>query len=201
MLFNSQTYEDIHRYYRNTYVKFKETGDCLFFINQVSQNVVSGTDEDGTAFDLYLNNDDPYEVDYVLPNKSYFQYAKRACMLQRIPAKQYRRGLCSDNVRITALTKTGGSQTMDISFEVLKAFVAKQAYPSIRTVLTQRPKPLSIALSPRFAYVPDAGVLFCDQLSVAIIDKKENTLKIIRSIFTPEIEKLVKGSDLDIIYE
>ena len=201
MLFNSQTYEDIHRYYRNTYVKFKETGDCLFYINQVSQNVVSGTDEDGTAFDLYLNNDDPYEVDYVLPNKSYFQYAKRACMLQRIPAKQYRRGLCSDNVRITALTRTGGNQGIDISFEVLKAFVAKQAYPSIRTVLTQRPRPLSIALSPRFAYVPDQGILFCDQLSVASIDKKENTLRILRSIFTPEIEVLVQGSGLDIIYE
>jgi hypothetical protein len=199
MQFNSYTWEDIHRYYRHTYVKFKETGDTLFYIRDVNVESVAGTDQDGTEFKLFLNYDDPYEVDYVLPNKSYFQFAKRACMLQRIPAKQYRRGVCADNVRITGLSKTGGLTAIDVNFESLKAFVSKQAFPSLRTVLLQKSKPLSIALSPRFAFVPEAGYLFCDQTCVAQIDKRAKTIRILHNIFKPEIEALIAGAELEIL--
>jgi hypothetical protein len=199
MLFNSYTWEDINRYYRQTYIKFKETGDTLFYIRDVRPERVSGTDEDGTEFALHLNYDDPYEVDYILPNKSYFQYAKRACMLQRIPAKQYRRGICSDNVRITGLSKTGGIAAIDVNFESLKAFVSKQAFPSLRTVLLQKQKPLSVALSPRFAYVPEGGFLFCDQTCVAKVEKRAKTIQILQPIFKPEIDVLIDGADLEIV--
>ena len=199
MQFNSYNFEDIHRYYRHTYVKFKETGDTLFYIRDVSVEAVTGTDQDGTEFKLFLNYDDPYEVDYVLPNKSYFQFAKRACMLQRIPAKQYRRGVCADNVRITGLSKTGGLTAIEVNFESLKAFVSKQAFPSLRTVLLQKSKPLSIALSPRFAFVPEPGYLFCDQTCVAQISKKDKTIRILHNIFKPEIETLIAGAELEIL--
>lgn len=198
MQFNTQNWEDINRYYRNTYVKFKETGDTLFYIRDVRPEGVRGTDENGTEFELCLNFDDPYEVDYVLPNKSYFQFAKRACLLQRIPAKQYRRGVCSDNVRITALTRTGGLSDVNVTFDSLKAFVSKQAFPSLRTVLLQKSKPLSVALSPRFAYVPDMGVVYCDQTAVAQINRKDKTIMVLRPIFKPEIMKLIEGTDLEL---
>jgi hypothetical protein len=197
MQFNSYSWEDIQRYYRHTYLKFKETGDTLFYIRDVNPHKVTGTDENGTEFALHLNYDDPYEVDYILPNKSYFQYAKRACMLQRIPAKQYRRGICADNVRITGLSKTGGLVAIEVDFEALKAFVSKQAFPSLNTVLLQKQKPLSVALSPRFAFVPVGGFLFCDQTCVAQIDAKRKSLTILHPIFKPEIEKLVEGCKLE----
>lgn len=199
MLFNSHNYEDISRYYRNTYVKFKETGDTLFYIRDVRPDMVRGTDEEGTEFELYLNEDNPYEVDYVLPNKSYFQYAKRACMLQRIPAKQYRRGICNENVRISSLTKTGGVGNIEVGFESLKAFVSKQAFPSISTVLLQKSKPISVALSPRFAFVPDIGYIFCDQTAVALVDRKAKTVKPLKDVFLPELTQLVEGSNLEIV--
>jgi hypothetical protein len=199
MQFNTETWEDIQRYYRQTYLKFKETGDTLFYIRDVRPDKVTGTDENGTEFALHLNYDDPYEVDYILPNKSYFQYAKRACMLQRIPAKQYRRGICADNVRITGLSKTGGLVAIDVTFDSLKAFVSKQAFPSLSTVLMQKQKPLSVALSPRFAFVPVGGFLFCDQTCVAQVDAKAKTILILHSIFKPEIENLIEGCKLEII--
>jgi len=199
MQFNTYNFEDISRYYRNTYVKFKETGDTLFYIRDVRPDVVRGTDEDGTEFELYLNDDHPYEVDYVLPNKSYFQYAKRACMLQRIPAKQYRRGICSENVRISSLTKTGGVGNIEVGFDALKAFVSKQAFPNISTVLLQKSKPISVALSPRFAFIPDLGYIFCDQLAVATVDKKAKTVVVLKDVFLPEITKLLENSNLEIV--
>ena len=199
MLFSSANYEDIHRYYRCTYVKFKEMGDRLFYIRDVSVNQVRGTDEEGTEFELYLNHDDPYEVDYVLPHKSYFQFNKRACMLQRIPAKQYRRGLCGENTRLTAVGKTGNLVNVDIGFDVLKAFVSKQAFPSIKTVLTMKNKPLSVALSPRFAFVPETGQIYADQHAIATVDKKQQRVSIHREIFRPEILKFVSDLNMEIV--
>jgi hypothetical protein len=199
MQFSTANYEDIHRYYRCTYVKFKEMGDRLFYIRDVNHSIVRGTDEDGTEFELYLNHDDPYEVDYVLPHKSYFQYAKRACMLQRVPAKQYRRGLCAENTRLTALGKTGNLVNVDIGFDALKAFVSKQAFPSIKTVLTMKNKPLSVALSPRFAFVTEPGFIVADQLTVATVDKKQQKVTIHREIFRPEVMNLIKDLNMEVV--
>lgn len=199
MLFSTANYEDIQRYYRCTYVKFKEMGERLFYIRDVSHHVVRGTDEDGTEFELYLNHDDPYEVDYVLPHKSYFQLAKRACMLQRVPAKQYRRGLCAENTRLTALGKTGNLVNVDIGFDALKAFVSKQAFPSIKTVLTMKNKPLSVALSPRFAFVTEPGLIVADQLTVATVDKKQQRVTIHREIFRPEVMNLIKDLNMEVV--
>ena len=61
MIFKASNWEDISRYYRNTYVKFKETGDRLFFIRRVDSYAVTGTDEDGTEFELYLKLKEKFE--------------------------------------------------------------------------------------------------------------------------------------------
>lgn len=199
MMFIPSNYEDINKYYRHTFVKFKETGDTLYYIRDVNHHLIRGTDQDGTEFELYLSNEHPYEVDYVLPNKSFFQLAKSACLLQRIPAKQYRRGLCHENTRITRIGKAGNLVALDLSFDVLKAFVAKQQFPSLKTILLQKAKPVSIALSPRFAYVPDANAIFADTTAVAFVDKKEKTILMIHPIFKPEIQELAKNTDLEFV--
>lgn len=199
MMFVPMFADDINKYYRHTYVKFKETGDTLYYIRDINHRVIRGTDQEGTEFELYLSDEHPYEVDYVLPNKSFFQMAKSACLLQRIPAKQYRRGLCSENTRITRIGKTGNLVSMDLSFDVLKAFVAKQTFPSLSTVLMQKSKPVSVALSSRFAYVPETGVIFADITPVASIDKKEKTVVMLYNIFRPEIEELIQNTELKFV--
>jgi hypothetical protein len=199
MMFIPMLADDINKYYRHTYVKFKETGDTLYYIRDVNHRLIRGTDQEGTEFELYLSDDHPYEVDYVLPNKSFFQLAKSACLLQRIPAKQYRRGLCNENTRITRIGKTGNLVSMDLSFDVLKAFVGKQTFPSLSTVLIQRAKPISVALSSRFAYVPENGMLFADLTPVAQINKKEKTIVMLHNIFRPEIVELTKNTDLEFV--
>lgn len=199
MMFVPQFADDINKYYRNTFVKFKETGDTLYYIRDVSHRMIRGTDQDGTEFELYLSDEHPYEVDYVLPNKSFFQLAKSACLLQRIPAKQYRRGLCPENTRVTRIGKTGNLVSVDLSFDVLKAFVAKQSFPSLATVLLQKSKPISVALSPRFAYVPEVGLIVADTTPIAAIDKKEKTIVMLHSIFKPEVQELVKNTPLEFV--
>lgn len=199
MMFVPSAAEDINKYYRHTFVKFKETGDTLYYIRDVGHRLIRGTDQDGTEFELYLSDDHPYEVDYVLPNKSFFQLANSACLLQRIPAKQYRRGLCGENTRLTRIGKTGNLVGLDLSFDALKAFVAKQTFPSLSSVLMKKCKAVSLALSPRFAYVPVNGAIFADLHAVAIVNKKDKTINMLHSIFKPEIEELAKNTDMVIV--
>jgi len=199
MMFIPALAEDINKYYRHTFVKFKETGDTLYYIRDVNHRMIRGTDQDGTEFELYLSEDHPYEVDYVLPNKSFFQLAKSACLLQRIPAKQYRRGLCAENTRITRIGTTGNLVSMDLSFDVLKAFVGKQTFPSLSVVLTKKMKSASIALSSRFAYVPSNGIIFADLMPVAQVDKKERKITMLYNIFKPEIVELAKNTELEFV--
>lgn len=190
--------EDISKYYRHTYVKFKETGDTLYYIRDVNHRMIRGTDQEGTEFELYLSEEHPYEVDYVLPNKSFFQLAKSACLLQRIPAKQYRRGLCNENTRITRIGKTGNLVSLDLSFDVLKAFVSKQTFPSLATVLIKK-APISVALSPRFAYVPEISAILADLNIVAYVDKKEKKINMVHQIFKPEVQELAKNTEMEIV--
>ena len=199
MIFTSTNYEDISRYYRNTYVKFKETGERLFFIRNVDAQSVRGTDEDGTEFELFLSDDHPYEVDYVLPRKSFYQMGKRAMLLARIPAKQYQRGISNGNTSLISLAKSGGISKHEISFDTLKPFVTKQTYLNMEEAVRNMGRNISAALSPRFAYVPDIGMIFVDHRAVAEVNKKEQKVKMILPIFRNEIEALVKESKFEVI--
>lgn len=195
MIFNSSSHEDINRYYKNTYVKFKETGDTLYYIRSVNSEVVRGTDASGTEFELWLSDEHPYEVDYILPNKSYFQYKKRACLLVRVPAKQYQRGLSANNTRVNSLTKTGSIQQIELNFDVLTEFVNKQAFPSITKAILNKAKETSIVLAPRFAYVPDTRGIYADTSLVAEVRPDDKLIVVRHPIFLPEIKALTSGTE------
>ena len=199
MIFLSSNAEDIGRYYRNTYVKFKEMGDKLFFIRRVDAYSVQGCDEDGTEFELFLNDEHPYEVDYILPRKSFFQLGKRAALLQRIPAKQYQRGISNGNTAITSLNADGGVAKHEVGFETLKQFVNKQQYLSLDDAIKNKDRNISVVLNPRFAYVPKAGYIFVDTKAIARLDKKEKTFVVLHPVFKNDVERLVQGSQYKVL--
>lgn len=199
MLFLSENFEDISRYYRYTYVKFKETGDRLFYISSVSSEKITGRASDETPFELYLNDEFPYEVDYVLPNKSYFQTGPTATLLHRIPAKQYRRGVSEENVSCRTLQQNGGSSKREITFSLLEAFVGKQAFTPFITALQHTSDMLSIALSPRMAYACGARTIYVDDVCIAKVMNRPKQLKCYSSVFVPELLALVAGTNYKVV--
>lgn len=199
MQFKRSNWEDISRYFKQTFVKFKETGDKLFYIRNVRSDVVEGMEKDSCPFELYLWEDQPYEVDYVLPHKSFFQYAKRAVLLERIPAKQYQRGLSSGNTKLRALGRDGTTTNLDLSFDTLGAFVEKQPWMSLTDAVANKVKNYSVVLSPRMAYIPFTNTIYVDMLAVATVNKKAKTVYINHPIFKPEIAELVKGTEFTIV--
>jgi hypothetical protein len=183
MEFTSSNWRDIQKYYEGTFVKFTEFGDRLFYISQVRPDGISGTDDEDTAFEMYLNDAYPYTVNYLLPHKATFQWKDSVYMLQRIPARQYRRGLCSDNTQITNVA-TG--QAIDVNFQSLKAFVSKPHYSSFSSAFNTKVKTKAIALSPRMSYLR-TGYILIDNRKVAQYNYDTKKITMMHKIFLPEI--------------
>lgn len=172
MLFTSSSYQDIEKYFMGTYVKFKEFGDRLFKITDGNPNHLTGVDQNDEEFELLLNDDHPYEVDYVLPSRAVFQYKDRACLLQRVPARQYKRGLCDQNVRVVDVDI---GESRQINFTILTAFVTKQKYFTFTEAFKRKGKLKSYALNSRMSYTYSSSVLRIDTMNIGhynSVDKK-----------------------------
>lgn len=201
MIFTPVVSSDILRYYGGTFLKFKETGDKLFYINKVTSNYITGSTEDSEPFELYLSDTLPLEVDYILPRKAYFQYDRYACLLHRIPAKQYQRGISPDNTKVRVLDGGGKLVTIPLGFPVLKAFVTKQAYTSLRQAVEYKGEVQSFALTSRVAYGVRTRSILIDNTIVGKINKSTKTLLLFFPIFLDEMLSLTEGTKYKVSYE
>ncbi len=199
MIFNQSNRDDISRYYRQTYVKFPETGEKLHFIREIARHAVLGSDEDGNDFELFLSDEFPYEVDYVLPKKGYFQHGKSAHLLFRVPAKQYQRGLSEGNTKVHRINRAGEISEQPLNFDLLKAYVQKQAYPSFETAMANKEGMFSVALSQRFALAASARVIFLDGQMCATVRPKDKVVECHFPILRPELEEIVKQSSYKVV--
>lgn len=194
MIFIPENVSDIERYYKNTYVKFKECGDTLFHIQCVDSKYVSGKKEDGTDFILYLSQDAPYEIEYVLPHKSFFQYGNKAVLLERSPAKQYYRGLSPSNTVMKHYAN--GVKSVEFSFDPLKAFVTKQKFFSVMGAI-QAAGMVTCVLSSRMMLSRATNRIFIDMTPVAKVSLPKMKIQMIEPIFFDEIVQLLRNTGED----
>lgn len=199
MLCTPRNWRDIERYFNGTFVKFREHGDRLFYIERVRETEITGTCEGDEPFIVYLHNDQPYELDYVLPRKAVFQYKQDAVLLQRMPARQYRRGLCEDNVRITRVT---GGDRLSLGFPLLSAFVTKQTYyDPAEALFGKTGSKRSLALSNRLSFDKHTARLLIDMTPIAQLDRDRGVLQA-NGLFADEIKTVFNKpiANLEIIY-
>lgn len=184
MKFVPSNNQDISKYFRGTYIKFKEFGDMLFNINYVDSYEVKGVTEEGREFRLFLSENHPYEVDYILPHKSFFQFEDKACMLQRIPQRQYQRGLSMSNTGMNYLGEDDTPKGLRVDFTTLKAFVSKQKFFTLSEALKSQNK--SCVLSKRMMFRPVNNTIYIDFIPIAKVVGKD--IKMIRPLFKEEIK-------------
>lgn len=197
MQFCPKNRDDIIRYYRNSYIKLREFQDQLFFIEGVDTNKIIGTHESGEKFLIYMNDDTPYEVDYILPHKSFFQFQKVAVQLQRIPAKQYIRGLAESNTLLTYLDAGGKTRQLPLEFQALKAFVNKPEWPTL-TQACEKAECTSVALSSRMMLNKVNRQLCVDFLPVATVIKERRRVEVKKMLFFDEVQALIKNMAGDV---
>lgn len=193
MIFVPSVASDIERYYRDTYVKFNGFGERLFYIDSVTPECVTGTDENGDEFCMNLHEEEPFLVDFVLPRRKVFQLGRQAALLHRIPARQYKRGISSNNTQISYV---GLNSFADVCFSNLTKFVTKQPYGKLVDAFTS--ENYSIALNERFSVVIGSGSIFVDLVCVGKLLKGNKAVRVTNPLFTNELTKLAVESGLEV---
>lgn len=193
MQFTSENIDDIRRYYIGSYVKFKETGDILYHLTSVNNFFVEGRSQKGDILKLYLDDQHPYEIEYVLPHKSYYQYGNSAAQLFRIPAKQYQRGIGPENTEIRALV-SGEFMKVNLDFASLCAFVDKQMFYSLSDAIVADAN-TSCVLTPRMAYDRNCCRIYMDLTPIATVIPEKNKVVVEKKVFMDDVVEFLSKQD------
>lgn len=203
MKFCTETVKDLDKYFRNTFVKFvglrgkfSDGTECapaeelVHSVEVINNSYIKGKRwENGEAvpyqFMLYSEKQVPApEIEFILPRKSYFNTDDGAMLLQRIPARQYRRGVCGDNTMIHQLAPSGGFGSLGVQLELMDKYVRKPHF------YTFEERPVSYAVSRRIAI---AGTkVYVDQIIIGSINYATKTVHVL-PLFIPELEAIIKN--------
>ena len=191
---------DIVKYYNKSYIKLAEYGDKLFFVQEIDHSAISLTDKEGNAYQISLHNNVPYKIDLLFPHKSLYQMDEWCYSLTRIPARQFHRGITSNNCSIKVLT-TDGWETVSLNWNTLDGYVNKPDFKPLETALQQTG---SQALSPIFAVVYNEFSkvfdLYCHTKLVGNVNKKTRSFNI-HPLLLPEFTTLLAATGMLHVYK
>ena len=131
-----------------------------------------------------------YEVDYPLPGRVVYQNGANACMLHRIPAKQYNRGIHSQNTALSSLRSDGQWSNIGFSIQKLQQFVDKPAYQDVN-LINWKEGYHSWALSKHISITKE-GTVFALATCIGSFSPVDKTV-VVNKLFKPEISILFPG--------
>lgn len=202
MKFCVENIKDISKYFQGTFVKFTDMrgvyadgSECppaeelVHTIDSIQGATIRGKRwEHGEyvpyQFLLYGEHEAPApEVEFILPKKGWFNTKHGATLLFRVPARQYRRGVCDDNTSILSLL--GDSfNPQSVSVETLHDYIQKPKFGGFGMQLR------SYAVSKRLA-VSTTGKIYVDKISIGTINYDAATIQAL-PLFHSELEQVLK---------
>lgn len=187
MIVSKSNWEDAKKYFHHTYIKCSETGDEVFFVDEVTPEWMILSDSNGEKAGIKL--DTPYELSYVIPKKTVFQNGEYAVQLSRIPARMWKKGMNKQNTTFHKLNNGADWVNTDISIGLIEGFVKKPGYMSFADAQRefQAGTISSAAITPRIA-MSKAGNVFIDSVLVGKY-KDDKKVLICSKIFSPELSK------------
>ena len=184
MIFHRNNYEDIKRYYNNTIIKLPEiSGDRLWQILSIQPDEVKLVDVDG--IEIYIDLNEEYEVDYPLPGRVVYQYADRAMLLTRRPAKMYYRGLHKENTALSSYGPGGSLGGFSWDIHTLQQFVDKPAYQDPITINPDEGE--SWAVNKHMAVCQSGHIMVLSKV-IGKVEWESKQISVMASLFTPEIQ-------------
>jgi hypothetical protein len=123
MKITQEFYTDCTKYYADTYVQFKEEGpEKVFLIKMATSEHIFALDMTNGAEPIAVAIKNGYVIDFQLPSKRVFQAENRAVIIERIPARQWKKGIHSQNTQFSCLNKAGGWSKLPFDiYYILKA--------------------------------------------------------------------------------
>lgn len=203
MFVSKENWEDVKKYFEKTYVKFPAlTGDTLWFIDRVTpeEMEVSSINKKEENIEYCIDLTTGYEMDFVFPKKTVYQYGDTAALLQRVPARQWKKGMCKANTGFSVLSENGWiNGTFDA--HIIDGFINKPSYyfpyDALKKFKQENSSLISAALTPRCS-IDKRGVIWIDNVAVA----KHQTLKAtgetlsVKAMFYPYLSNIFFKHDV-----
>lgn len=193
MFVNSENWQDCQKYYQGTWVKIAQCGERIYTVGEVNNKFTyfsspSRGPNDEEA-DVCIDMSVGYTIDYVIPKKTVFQYKENALILERVPARMWRKGMDPKNTTFSTLNEASAWGKVAIAVPVIEGFVNKPGYYQLDQALSNFEGALiSAALSPRVS-LSKGGSVFIDTTMVGKFAKKSETLTY-KAIYKNELELL-----------
>lgn len=191
-------WEDVKKYFHQTYVKISSEGERVWYVQEVGPSYIV-VKCNNPAEEAQISYDFPFSFDYVLPHKTTFQYQNRAMILSRIPAQQWKKGLNKLNTQFETLNREGVWGNHPFSLEAIEGYVNKPGYFTFQEALDLLSKGAaeSCALNPRMS-LSGSGSLFVDTTLVGKYDQVKKQL-VIKSLFENEARALHSFANLRVL--
>jgi len=133
---NAQVVEDFRRRWQETYVWLKMKGkgiETLVFVRQVEHDeskvgVLHLESADYGSMTINLGSSD-HSLMFRYPKSGVFQHGSNACYFHRRPARQWRRGICSDNSTLSTTMRHLGGPGHNMSINTVSAAFKHKTYP------------------------------------------------------------------------
>lgn len=195
---NSINWQDAKKYYEKCWVKVKECGERAYLVTEIGQKVSylegisrgEGDDEFQVCIDMAVG----YTIDYVIPKKTIYQYGENAVILQRVPARMWKKGMDTKNTQFLMLNDKTAWSPIDINMPVIEGFINKPSYSTVKEASQAfNGTLLSAALSPRIA-LTKMGSVFIDTVQVG--KYSSNGTLIYKRIYHAELSKHFSNATL-----
>jgi hypothetical protein len=188
--FKSDTLADFRQRYQGCYGWFEKSPEQRILVVLDSVDfALKFRDKTGMVFSA--NPDKGNKFSFLPVEKGVHWAGGRVVLCNRIPARQYRRGICADNTSIYQLTTT---HTLHPSFDLLETIFGEDENQSIDEFRTAYKG--NVVLDKMFSIVDNRVYLYAHLLGVYTPEKQAITLN--QTIFFQEIYDTVTRNKLDL---
>lgn len=161
-------------------------------VSYVSSSKV--TFKDAKDGEYFANLDAGVKFEFLPCQRAWINTDEGPLLLQRIPARQFKRGVCSDNTSIHQLLSSGPYPTGGAwSSTAFKALAETVDYATAVDAFLQAKCP-SVALSKHFAVGPDDSVWFYS-IKIGTFNRKENKVSLSSSLVLQEFSDMVRRNN------
>jgi len=185
--FLSDGWRDFHQRYKDTFGWFEREGKPSVLVKLVSIEAhgLEFVDEQGFRYNAYPDKGNFFTFLPVV--KGCYLFGDKVVTVERIPARQWRRGICNDN---TSITNTAG-YFYSVDFPIIKAIFTGQNNTIERYKLA---KQLPVLLNSQF-HIEHEGVFVYNK---RIGNFGDDTIILDDSVFSQELGDLMKQHQLPI---
>lgn len=153
---------DVKKYYLGTFILVPEVTEHVLYVNHVDSEYIYVRDYEGESGGIALTTNG-YKIQDLLPRKQYYQYnSTNAAMIQRIPARMWKKGVHEENTRIMTVGLDGTMSPINVNHSNLETF--QQQKNKFNQLSDVKSTFRSMALSPRLCVTGQRNLLldsFC----------------------------------------